>query len=173
MHAPAWLPPVLLSSPALVGLVGTTWRRGDMRLRCKLALAFLLGLASLSWTNDQAAAGAAGITPSVLTTPAHVSSSLTPAYYDHLHLARSRFCYSQHIQCELDAGGRGYYYKRCMRRRGCYPYYGGGYYHGDIYDFRRKGYSCRYWYRRCRENWFYPEDVRGCLRYYGCLHRYY
>jgi len=142
-----------------------------MRVKFKLALVFLLGLAGLAGLNDQAAAGAASITPSVLTTPAHVSTQAIPVY--HHYPRHSRFCYSQHIQCELDAGGRGYLYRRCMRRRGCYPNHVGGHYPGDIYEYRRKGYSCRYWYGRCRDNWYYGEDIRGCLRYYGCLRRYY
>jgi hypothetical protein len=55
-----------------------------------------------------------------------------------------------------------------MRRRGCYPDHVGGDFPGDIFEYRRKGYSCRYWYGRCRDNWYYGEDIRGCLRYYGC-----
>ncbi len=144
-----------------------------MRVLFKLAFALLLGLAAFAGPHKQAAASAAGMTANLLTAAAHVSSPLRLASYARLYPARASFCYAQHIQCELDAGGYGYLYERCMRRRGCYPDHGAGPYPGDIYEYRRKGYSCRYWYGRCLDNWYYGEDIRGCMRYYGCLRHYY
>lgn len=111
-----------------------------MRILVKLAFICVLAIAGASSLAGQASAGFIG---SVLAGPgsaAHVSSFRHPVYYP----------------------------GACRWRRDCYPRYHDHYYHGDIYAYRRKGYSCRYWYHRCRDNWFYGEDVRGCLRYYGC-----
>jgi hypothetical protein len=33
----------------------------------------------------------------------------------------------------------------------------------------RVGSACTYWLARCEANWSRPQDVRGCLRYQGCL----
>jgi len=137
-----------------------------MRVQFKLVLLLLVTFAAVSGLREPASASVAGLSLDAIDTSAHVSPLATPVY--HHYPRRGRFCYSQHIQCELDAGGRGYLYRSCMRRRGCYPNHVGGHYPGDIYEYRRKGYSCRYWYGRCRDNWYYGEDIRGCLRYYGC-----
>jgi len=143
-----------------------------MRVQFKLAFIFLIGIAALCGVRGPAEASVAALPIGGLEASAHVSDSVQPAYHPGIAPARSAFCYSQHIQCRLDAG-YGHRYRRCMRRRDCYPHFDGDHYPGDIYEFRRKGYSCRYWYDRCRDNWCYPEDVRGCLRYYSCLRHYY
>lgn len=55
-------------------------------------------------------------------------------------------------------------YARCYDP--CSHYYGCGRCEGYI---ERPSYSCRYWSRRCAENWGYGnEDYYGCLRYHGC-----
>jgi len=136
-------------------------------MRILVKLAFICVLAGASSLAGQASAAFVGPAQAGSGIAAHASSPIQPVYHSGIHRARSEFCYAQHIQCRLDAG-YGWRYRSCMRRRDCYPRYDGDYYHGDIYAYRRKGYSCRYWYHRCRENWFYGEDVRGCLRYYGC-----
>jgi len=137
-----------------------------MRVPVKLALLLLLGLAALSGMRGPAEAGVAELSLGGFDKAAHVSPLVSPVY----HLPRrGRFCRSVRTQCRLDAG-HGYRYEACMLRRGCFPHDA----HDDFidYEYRRKGYSCGYWYRECRHNWDYREDVIGCLRYYGC-DRYY
>lgn len=39
----------------------------------------------------------------------------------------------------------------------------------DRHDYRYRGRSCRYWSRRCADNWGYGgSNYRGCMRYHGC-----
>lgn len=137
-----------------------------MRVHLKLAFACLIGIAASGVMAGKATAGVVTAPFGGLDASAHVSSLLTSVDYQDRHDDRQRFCYAVHIQCELDAAGSGWRYERCMRLRRCYPRYDDD--HGDIYEYRRQGRSCRYWYHRCRDNWYYPEDVRGCLRFYGC-----
>lgn len=138
-----------------------------MRVSFKLAFICVVALAASAGLATQGSAAATGLSPGGAGLAAHVSSSIPPVYHSGIHSARSDFCYAQHIHCRLDAG-YGSRDRHCLRRRGCYPRYHGDDDHGDIFAYRRKGYSCRHWYHRCRDNWFYGEDVRGCMRYYGC-----
>jgi len=133
-----------------------------MRVQFKLALVFLIALAAWSGTPGQATAGSAHLGNSAVTASAHGSSMLHLAQY--IAGERADRCYVRHLECRYTSGF-GHRYRRCMRRGGCgyRPHYG----YGDVHR------SCRYWLRRCRENWYYPEDIRGCLRYHGCLHRSY
>jgi len=133
-----------------------------MRVQFKLALVFLIGLAFWGGTPDGAMAASASLERSAVQSPAHVSPKLHLAQY--IAGERADRCYVRHLECRYRAGF-GHRYRRCMRRGGCgyRPHYG----YGDVHR------SCRYWLRRCRENWYYPEDIRGCLRYHGCLHHYY
>jgi len=133
-----------------------------MRVQFKLALVFLIALTAWSGTPGQATAGSAHLGNSAVTASAHGSSMLHLAQY--IAGERADRCYVRHLECRYTSGF-GHRYRRCMRRGGCgyRPHYG----YGDVHR------SCRYWLRRCRENWYYPEDTRGCLRYHGCLHRSY
>jgi len=133
-----------------------------MRVQFKLALVFLIALAAWSGTPGQATAGSVHLGNSAVTASAHGSSMLHLAQY--IAGERADRCYVRHLECRYTSGF-GHRYRRCMRRGGCgyRPHYG----YGDVHR------SCRYWLRRCRENWYYPEDIRGCLRYHGCLHRSY
>lgn len=135
-----------------------------MRVQFKLALVFLIALAAWGGTTSQAAAGTAALTLDGMPSSAHVSSLLHRVYHHRFPGERADRCYVRHLECRYTSGF-GHRYRRCMRRGGCgyRPHYG----YGDVHR------SCGYWLRRCRENWYYPEDIRGCLRYHGCLHDYY
>ena len=133
-----------------------------MRMHFKLAFIVLIGLVAWSAAPERAMASAIQLDPGGPGASAHVSSMLHLAQY--IAGERADRCYVRHLECRYRSGF-GHRYRRCMARGGC------GYR-------RRFGYgqshrSCRYWLRRCRENWYYPEDIRGCLRYHGCLHHYY
>jgi len=138
-----------------------------MRVQFKLVLLLLVTFAAMSGLREPASASVAGLSLDAIDTSAHVSPLATPVY--HHYPRRGRFCHSVHIQCRLDTG-HGYHYRRCMERRGC----GYGYLNGSRFscEYRRKGYSCRYWYRKCIRNWHYAEDIEGCLDYHCCGRHY-
>lgn len=133
-----------------------------MRVYCKMAFVFLIGLAAWSGIPSQSEAASAHPERSGLESPAHVSSMLHLAQY--IAGEHADRCYVRHLECRYRSGF-GHRYRRCMARADC------GYRRHYGYGHRYR--SCRYWLRRCRENWYYPEDIRGCLRYHGCLHKYY
>ncbi|MFP3921114.1 MAG: hypothetical protein ACLFPA_06100 [Dichotomicrobium sp.] len=128
-----------------------------MRVLFTMVFASLIGLTASTGMSDHAAAGPAHLSLSGLSSSAHVASPLTPVRYGE-HADR---CYVRHLECRYRSGF-GSRYRRCMARADCG--YRRHYGYGDV---RR---SCRYWLHRCRENWYYPEDIRGCLRYHGCAY---
>jgi len=130
----------------------------------KLAFALLAGLAALGGIHGQAEAATANLTLSGLEKSAHVSQLVRPAYHHVVAGEDTDRCYVRHLECRYTSGF-GHRYRRCMARADCH-------YRRRI-GIGRYPRSCRYWLHRCRENWIYPEDIHGCLRYHGCLHHYY
>jgi len=126
-------------------------------------LVLMIGLAALT-SAGTATAGPASLSLSGLESSAHVSPLLQHVDHHYLPGEHADRCYVRHLKCRYHSGF-GHRYRRCMA-------------HADCHYRRRIGIgryprSCRYWLSRCRENWYYPEDIRGCLRYHGCLHRHY
>jgi len=115
-----------------------------MRVHLLFAFAILIGVAAYAGPQSQAQAGPAHLALGGLASAADASPLLQPVYH-HYSRRRGR-CYPHHRYCRRHYG------------------------FGDIYIYRRKGRSCSYWRYRCRQNWFYPEDYRGCLRYYNCIY---
>lgn len=138
-----------------------------MRVQFKLAFIFLIGVAALCGVRGPAEASVAALPIGGLEASAHVAPLAIKTYHRH-YPRRGRFCRAVREICRIDTDEFSPDYYRCVRRRGC-PVFD-GHYPEDRYpcEYRRKGYSCRYWYHECRENWRYPDDVEGCLRYHCC-----
>lgn len=130
-----------------------------MRVVFTMVFASLIGLTAVTGMSDHAAAGPAHLSQSGLSSSAHVTPKLTLVRYGE-HADR---CYVRHLECRYRSGF-GWRYRRCMARADC------GY--RRHYGYENVYRSCGYWLRRCRENWYYPEDIRGCLRYHRCLDEY-
>ncbi len=134
-----------------------------MRVQFSLALVFLMALAAWSGSPGQATAGTAALPLDGLRSSAHVSPLLHQVYHHDIPGEHADRCYVRHLECRYTSGF-GHRYRRCMAHAGC------GY--RKRYGYGHKPRSCRYWLHRCKENWYYPEDIRGCLRFHGCLHDY-
>jgi len=134
-----------------------------MREWFRLALVFLFALAAWSGAPNQATAATAALTLDGLASSADVSSLLQNVYHHDIPGEHADRCYVRHLECRYTSGF-GHRYRRCMARADC------GY--RKRFGYGHEPRSCRYWLRRCEENWYYPEDIRGCLRFHGCLPRH-
>lgn len=131
-----------------------------MRVKFRLALVLLFAVAAWSGAPNQATAATAALTLDGLASSAPVSSLLQKVYHHNIPGEHADRCYVRHLECRYTSGF-GHRYRRCMARAGCgyRPRVGVGH----------EPRSCRHWLRRCHARWFLPEDIRGCLRFHGCL----
>ncbi len=127
-----------------------------MRIIVHLGLALAFGILIMGVPQTQANAAPLPTVQSLLALVEPAPALKVSRHYD----GEYGYCYGEHLKCRYNQGF-GWRYRRCMSHAGC------GYSeprrdeHDVIHD-------CRHWHNECRKNWFYPEDIRGCLRFHGC-----
>jgi hypothetical protein len=128
-----------------------------MRSFIYLGLALVFGMLTFCMNMTQAVAAPLPTVQSLidLVQPA-------PAFKVSRHYDEYGYCYGRHLRCRYNHGF-GWRYRDCMSYAGC------GYSRPahDEDDILR---DCRHWHRECHNNWIYPEDIRGCLRFHGCAY---